>query len=159
MTGALDGPNVHGSAVAFQVQGIWAALLIIGKSGAGKSELALDLMGLGGMLVADDQTLLARRGDHVELTAPPRLRGLIELRGLGILPVPHIDSARLAVVVDLDATETRRLPELDKIQVCRLPVARLRKVVSSSFAVGLRYYLLSGLWQQDKDKGDDASTG
>ncbi len=158
MTGVLSGPHVHGSAVAFPLQEVWVALLIIGRSGAGKSELALELMGLGAMLVSDDQTLLTRQHDHIAVSPPVALRGLIELRGMGILRAPCQPSARLAAIVDLDDVETRRLPEEDFAEVHGLRVARLRKSVSTAFAVGLKYYLLSGDWQPEGRSRHDTDT-
>ena len=149
MTDLLSRPQVHGSAVAFPWQGDWVALLILGRSGAGKSELALQLMGLGAMLVSDDQTVLTRHHDHIAVSPPVALRGLIELRGMGILHAPYQTSARLAALVDLDDVETLRLPEADFAQVQGVPIARLRKCVSEAFAVGLKYYILSGKWRPD----------
>ena len=59
-------------------------LLILGPSGAGKSALALQIMALGGQLVADDRVELTRQGDEVIARCPAPLRGLIEARGLGL---------------------------------------------------------------------------
>ena len=98
---------VHGSAVAFGGRG----LLILGTSGSGKSGLALALMGRGGQLVADDRVVLARREDVLVASAPAVLAGLIEARGVGILRVPAIPEAPLALVVDLDRPAAARMPQ------------------------------------------------
>ena len=66
--------NIHGSCVAVAGRG----LLILGPSGAGKSALALQIMALGGQLVADDRVELTRQGDEVIARCPVALRGLIE---------------------------------------------------------------------------------
>ncbi|WP_040850329.1 HPr kinase/phosphorylase, partial [Nitrospirillum viridazoti] len=65
-----------------------AGVLLRGASGSGKSDLALRLVDAGALLVADDQVALAADPTATLLTAtaPERLAGLIEVRGLGILP-------------------------------------------------------------------------
>lgn len=98
---------VHGSAVAFGGRGV----LILGTSGSGKSSLALALIGRGGQLVADDRVALARRGDALVASAPPAIAGMIEARGVGILRVPAIPEAPLALAVDLDRRAEARLPQ------------------------------------------------
>lgn len=64
------------------------------------------------MLVADDQTELCRCGDRLEMTPPATIAGLIEVRGLGIVPMPHLGRAALHLVVDLaPSSAVERLPE------------------------------------------------
>lgn len=73
-------------------------MLVLGPPGCGKSDLALRLIGRGFMLVADDQVLLDGRA----VGAPEALRGLLEVRGLGIFEgLPVAEGAMLALVVDL----------------------------------------------------------
>lgn len=95
-------------------------LLILGASGAGKSGLTLDLIGLGAGLVGDDRIDLTRRGDRVILTAPEPIRGRIEARGLGILGCPSVGPTPLQAVVDLDREEPDRIPEWRKIDLLGL---------------------------------------
>lgn len=141
---------IHGTAVAFDLDGSWTGFLITGRSGSGKSELALELIGLGARLVSDDQTELRREGAQIRLSAPPALRGLIELRQLGILRIDPVDSAALAALVDLDELEAERLPQCHVTDIQGVSVPRLRRASGRAFAVGLKYYLLSRHWQ-DKD--------
>lgn len=98
---------VHGSAVAFAGRG----LLILGTSGSGKSALALSLVGRGGQLVADDRVCLERRGEGLIASAPPGISGLIEARGIGILRIPVVPEAPVALAVDLDRPAAARLPQ------------------------------------------------
>lgn len=73
-------------------------MLVLGPPGSGKSDLALRLIGRGFALVADDQVLLDGRA----VRAPEPLRGLLEVRGLGIFEgLPVAEDAALALVVDL----------------------------------------------------------
>ena len=137
---------LHGSSVAFDTDLGRAGILILGRSGAGKSELALELVGLGAQLVADDQTELRRDGDMIRLFTPPALRGLIELRGLGLLRLDHVDGVALAVVVDLDKAETARLPQRHVSALLGLEIPCLHYCASRVFAIGLKHYVLSGHW-------------
>ena len=100
--------RVHGTSVSVGGEGI----LLRGPSGAGKSDLALRLIDAGAKLVADDQTELHRVGAMLEMSAPAPLLGLLEVRGLGIVRVPHVAHAPLRLVVDLEPeTAVERLPE------------------------------------------------
>jgi HPr kinase/phosphorylase len=99
--------RVHGTAIALGSEGI----LLRGPSGAGKSDLALRLIDQGARLVADDQTELRREGDDIIMSAPATIAGRIEVRGLGIVDVPHLASAPLRLVVDLmPPQEIERMP-------------------------------------------------
>jgi HPr kinase/phosphorylase len=100
--------RVHGTSVALGGLGV----LLRGPSGCGKSDLALRLIDQGAHLVADDQTELHRHADEISMTAPPTIKGQIEVRGVGIVAVPSVAAAPLRLVVDLLPTsEIERLPE------------------------------------------------
>jgi len=109
---------LHATCVAIGEDGI----LILGPPGAGKSDLALRLLdqpgrGLSGenraaQLVADDQVVVARRGDALFASPPAALAGKIEVRGLGIATVPFRPSVKLALAVRLTpAPAIERMPE------------------------------------------------
>jgi len=102
-------PTLH--ATALEKGGL--AVVVRGPSGAGKSDLALRLLDRGFRLVADDQVVVHPRAGQVEASAPPALRGLLEVRGLGIVGVPVVDGAvTVALVVDLvPGGPVERLPE------------------------------------------------
>ena len=93
----------RGTAVCLSGQG----MLAIGPSGSGKTRLALELMALGADLVADDGVFLT---DDGRVTRPDGVPRLIEARGLGLLHVNPLDSARLTLIVDLTRSEPDRLP-------------------------------------------------
>jgi HPr kinase/phosphorylase len=115
--------NIHATTVAIRdAQGADHGILIRGKPGSGKSELALRLIDTAGLgsgetalrarLVADDQTLLVSEGGRLVAAPPEALAGLMELRGQGILKLPYLASAPVALVVDLrDGHEIERMPE------------------------------------------------
>ena len=119
---------IHGTAIAVAGR----AALIRGPSGSGKSDLALRCLAVGvgpitsdpARLVADDQVLAEVTGGHVMLSAPATIRGLIEVRGIGVVAVPVIAAAELALVVDLVAAgDVERLPEPGRTQtVCGVDV-------------------------------------
>jgi HPr kinase/phosphorylase len=133
-----DSILLHGTTVA--VGG--AGLLITGAAGSGKSALALMLMAYGAVLIADDRTRLTRRDDGLWASCPPTIRGRIEARGLGILAAETLPGARLAAVVDLDRSETERLPPERTLTLIGLPVALILKTEGLSFAAALHQYLL-----------------
>jgi len=122
------------------------AVLLIGDSGCGKSDLALRLIKEGAFLVADDQVEL-RREDEVLLASPPdSLAGLLEVRGLGILEVGHQEPARLVAAIELVAAE-ERMPEAAEIDFLgvALPLFRLSPwPVSAAAKVRLAVELATG---------------
>jgi len=99
--------RVHGTAIALHGRGA----LILGSAGAGKSSLALQLMALGAGLVADDAVDIMRSGGQLTLHRPESIAGLVEARGVGLISVKSIDHSALEIVVDLDKTVAKRLPE------------------------------------------------
>ena len=88
-----------------------AGVLLVGGPGAGKSDLLLRLMSLGFALVADDRVDLRREGEAWMASAPAGLRGLLEVRGLGIFRLDSVPCAALALVVRLGQGERLPLPE------------------------------------------------
>ena len=99
---------VYGTCVAIDGRGV----LLRGPSGSGKSDLALRVVEAGGRLVADDQTRLTREGDRLVAAAPDAIAGQLEVRGLGILPVPSVGRAPLLLVLDMVPPEqVERFPE------------------------------------------------
>ncbi len=82
---------LHGSLV--DVYGI--GLLFMGRSGIGKSEIALDLVERGHRLVADDIVLVSRKMQGMLVgTSGETLRDHLEIRGLGILNIRHMFGVR-----------------------------------------------------------------
>jgi HPr kinase/phosphorylase len=82
-------------------------VLLLGPPGSGKSELLLRLIDRGFVLVADDRVEI----DGTKVRAPDALVGLIEVRGVGIVRLPHAASACLRLAVELVSAPGERLPE------------------------------------------------
>jgi HPr kinase/phosphorylase len=112
--------NLHASAVALGGKGV----LILGRSGSGKSELALMLMALGCALVSDDRTLVTR--------------------GVGILRADPAGPATLVLAVDLEHRETARLPEPHSLPLLGLSLPLLHKVENGAFPAAIVQYLKAG---------------
>lgn len=130
--------SMHG--VLVDVFGV--GLLLLGKSGIGKSECALDLVQRGHRLVTDDIVHMKRRGEEtVYGTGHSLLKHHIEIRGLGILNVKDMfgvaavrDKKRVDMVVELVAwsedeeydrlgLDERRFPILDvELPLLTVPV-------------------------------------
>ena len=86
------------------------AVLLLGESGAGKTDLALRLIAEGALLVADDQTRLTLRDGRLIASAPATIAGRIEARGVGILPAPQIESSIVRLAVQLAGEPIERMP-------------------------------------------------
>ncbi|QNQ11236.1 HPr kinase/phosphorylase [Sphingomonas alpina] len=96
-TAGVSTETLHVSTVAIDGR----AVLIEGPSGAGKSDLALRLIDRGAVLVSDDYTILIRNGETLLATAPVTIAGKIEVRGIGIVPMEHVERVPAALVVRL----------------------------------------------------------
>jgi serine kinase of HPr protein (carbohydrate metabolism regulator) len=104
--------RVHATCVA--IDGL--AVLLMGVSGSGKSDLALRLIDRGATLVSDDQTVLTVVEGILIATPPDPIAGLIEVRGIGIVPLPYIARATVALAVRLDEP-VMRMPETGLTEV------------------------------------------
>lgn len=133
-------------AVLIDILGL--GVLIVGESGIGKSECALDLIVRGHRLVADDTVEIRRRAETILIgTCPELTRHHMELRGLGVINIKELfgiastrSSKRIELVVHLERWEPGRQYErlgLDdafyeilglKVPLIRMPVAPGRSV-------------------------------
>lgn len=107
----------HG--VLVDVYGV--GVLMMGKSGIGKSEVGLELISKGHRLVADDSVILKRMSDRSVVGHSPELtRYHMEIRGLGILNIRHLfgvssvrDRKRVELVIEL--MEWEEMPSVDRL--------------------------------------------
>lgn len=132
---------VHASCVVAHGQ----ALVLFGRSGSGKSSLALQLMALGATLIADDRTILTRHGEQIIASCPETIRGRIEARGVGILRAEAANDTPVAAFIDMEHTETRRLPDPRALTVFGLHIPVLQKVEEGYFPAALMQYLSHGI--------------
>lgn len=105
--------NLHASAVQLAGQGV----LILGRSGSGKSSLALELLreslrsGHQAALVADDRVNLELIKGGLIASPPAALAGLVEVRGSGIHRTGYAASAQLHLAAELvSESQAQRMP-------------------------------------------------
>lgn len=99
-------------------------VLILGDSGSGKSECALELVHRGHRLVADDVVEIYRvRGEELVGQAPEEVRGLMEVRGLGLISIEQLfgvvavrDNKPIDLVIRLVPESTLRLERLGLVE-------------------------------------------
>ncbi len=102
----LSSETIHASTVAIDGR----AVMITGASGSGKSDLTLRLLDRGFKLVSDDQTIVHKTSTRLTASAPPTIRGKLEIRGIGIVTMEQVDDQPVALVVEL-TSDIRRLPD------------------------------------------------
>ncbi len=148
---------VHGSFV--DVYGV--GILFIGRSGIGKSEIALDLVERGHRLVADDVVMLTKKRDAVLMgTGTSLVKHFMEIRGLGIIDVRQMFGIRairfqkrLEIVVELEDWDPDKEYErtgLDEapeelmgvpIYTIKLPIFPGKNITVISEVIALNYLL------------------
>ena len=149
--------SMHGSFV--DVYGV--GMLFVGKSGVGKSEVALDLVERGHRLVADDVVIMTKKGEGILMGAGTDLvKHFMEVRGIGILDVRSMFGVRairfqkrLEVVIELEIwdmdTEYTRTGLDDstqeimgiKIPYVKLPIVPGKNITVISEIIALNYLL------------------
>lgn len=101
-------------------------VLLRGPSGSGKSDLALRMIDAGALLVADDRVELRVDQGRLMARAPAALAGLLEVRGVGLMPMPAVAEAEVGLVVDLVPREAvERLPDEEAAELLGRAVPRL----------------------------------
>ncbi|MCB0747776.1 MAG: HPr kinase/phosphorylase [Ignavibacteriae bacterium] len=149
--------SVHGSFT--DVYGI--GMLIIGKSGIGKSEVALDLVERGHRLVADDVVILTKKGEGIIMGSGTDLvKHFMEIRGIGILDVRSMFGIRairfqkrLEVIIELEVwdsdseytrtgldTTTKSIMDVD-IQYIKIPIVTGKNITVICEVIALNYVL------------------
>ena len=128
---------MHATCVALAGQGV----LITGPSGSGKSGLALQLIALGAQLVSDDRTVLVMQQGRLIASPPPAIAGMIEARGVGILPMRHLAEATLTLCVDMSRLEAERLPQPHSMTLLDIALPSLHKVDAPYFPAAVHVYL------------------
>lgn len=128
--------TIHGALV--DVYGI--GLLLVGKSGIGKSEVALDLVERGHRLVADDVVVATKKGENVLMGSGTDLvQHFIEVRGLGLLDIRAMfgvravrTQKRIEVVVNIEVWDENQVyervgldDEFSEIMEVKIPQVRL----------------------------------
>ncbi|MCL4546958.1 MAG: HPr(Ser) kinase/phosphatase [Bacteroidetes bacterium] len=149
--------TIHGSLV--DVYGV--GMLFVGKSGIGKSEVALDLVERGHRLVADDVVILTKKGEGILMGAGTDLvKHFMELRGIGIIDIKSMFGVRairfqkrLEVIIELEiwddkAEYTRTglddsfLAVMDvDIPYIKLPIIPGKNITVISEIIALNYLL------------------
>jgi serine kinase of HPr protein (carbohydrate metabolism regulator) len=116
--------QIHGTCCADETGPAPRGVLLVGPPGSGKSDLALRLIDAGFALVADDRVDIAEVDGAAVASGPAALAGLIEVRGIGILRIPHV-LARVPVVLVAALTPRvlqDRLPDPRTTDLAGLPV-------------------------------------
>lgn len=130
MKTSLSSETIHASSVSIGGR----AVLIAGRSGSGKSDLALRLIDRGADLVSDDYTLVRRTDGQLRSSAPPTIAGKMEVRGIGLISLDAVADVPICLFVDLDLP-AERLPRLDEARVVagvRLPTIGLAALEPSA---------------------------
>jgi HPr kinase/phosphorylase len=149
--------TIHGSFV--DVYG--AGICFIGKSGVGKSEVALDLVERGHRLVADDVIILTKKGEGILIGSGTEIaKHYMEIRGLGIIDVERVFGIRairyqkrLEIIVELEVWDEKthytrtgldeKTVAISEIEIpyIKLPILPGKNITVISEVIALNYLL------------------
>lgn len=101
-------------------------VLIEGPPGSGKSSLVLCLVDRGARFVGDDGILLRRDKQRLLASPHPRIRGLIEVRNLGLLELPCLDQVPVSLLIQLDEHAPRYIEEAETVEIEGIAIPTLR---------------------------------
>jgi serine kinase of HPr protein (carbohydrate metabolism regulator) len=130
---------LHAGLVALRQHEVWRGALVIGESGAGKSDLMLRALSGGFRLVSDDRTVVWASAGRVYGRAPEALSGLVEARGLGVLSHSALPLAEVALVVACEPPDAQieRMPppvDLKALAGVDLPLIRVHALEASALS-------------------------
>lgn len=117
--------NVHATCVSLNGIGI----LLLGKSGSGKSDLALRLIEqTGAILVADDRTILDIKNNEITACCNDKLKGLIEVRNIGIIKKKYLPETKIFLAVELveNREQIERLPEKEYWEYEKIKIKKIK---------------------------------
>lgn len=117
--------NIHATLISYKNQGI----LFLGKSGSGKSDLALRMiMEQKAKLVADDRVNLEVVNGNLYGYAPQNLSGLLEIRGLGLAHVDVKKRQKVSLCVELchNRKNIERMPEAEAINFLGVSITKIK---------------------------------
>lgn len=149
--------SIHGSFV--DVYGV--GMLFVGKSGIGKSEVALDLVERGHRLVADDVVILTKKGEGILIGSGTDLvKHFMEVRGIGIIDIRSMFGVRairfhkrLEIIIELEiwdknsdytrtGLEDKYINVMDiEIPYVKLPILPGKNITVISEIISLNYLL------------------
>lgn len=80
-------------------------IMLLGKSGCGKSDLAFRLISQGrAKLISDDQTIIERRQNALFASAPKSIFGKLEIRHIGIVKIGALKTGKLDAIIYLETS-------------------------------------------------------
>ena len=135
---------VHACAAALRLPDRgWSGVLLTGPSGAGKSDLLLRLMDQRWRAVADDYARVWPSRGRLYARAPDRIAGRMEIRGLGITPIPALPVCRVDLIARCGDQPPERLPEpafhsLEGMLVPMIHIQALHASAPARLAAALR---------------------
>ena len=124
--------KMHSSSVVIDDNGV----LILGDSGSGKSDLALRLIDNGATLISDDISICRKNSNNIYLYCPPEIKGLLEVREIGIITVPFVERIKLRLVVNLKSDNNERFPKDSSFRILgiKIPIINIEGKNSSAVA-------------------------
>ena len=117
--------NIYATCISLNHKGI----LLLGKSGAGKSDLALRLIeGMGAVLVSDDRTEIRVENNSIYASCPETIKGLLEVRGIGIIKKNFLAQEKIKLIVELvdDYNKIERLPNKESFEYEGIKIPKIK---------------------------------
>ena len=123
--------NIHATCISINKKGV----LFLGKSGSGKSDMALRLIAMQrAKLVADDRVDVWPQKGRLKAKAPAKIKNLLEVRNVGIVETKAVSSIFVDLAIELTDKTLERMPQegFYEIEGIKIPLIRLNPFELSS---------------------------
>lgn len=117
--------NIHATLISIKGKGV----LLIGKSGCGKSDLALQFIESKlARLVADDRVILIKKNNALYGESPIEIRDKLEVRGIGILPYKSLKKVKILLCVELctNRKDVERMPSDEFVNFLGISIIKIK---------------------------------
>ena len=117
--------NIHANALSINGKGV----IILGKSGSGKSDISLRLiLRYNAVLISDDRTIIQNKNGVLKASCPQNIKGLLEVRGVGICNFKYKDEENVCLAVELvdSSKKIDRIPEQKTIKFLDVSIPAIK---------------------------------
>jgi HPr kinase/phosphorylase len=116
--------TIYGNCIDINGNGI----IILGKSGTGKSDITYRLIcNHGAKLVSDDHIIIEKNENELVAKTVENIKGLIEIRNIGIIKTDYLEKTNIKLIIELEEKENlERMPENEFLEINNIKIKKIK---------------------------------